>query len=403
MSPHRNSIHLLRIHISTTFLHPKTQLVRMAMRYGTVERRHCDWTSPDDTQAFARLFADSSRHRSPLLLTGFAAALGWSVAVERWRDPEYLRVMFDGVPRHLSGVTLSSRRYSHAEKRLATDADEDEDEDEDAASTDVSTVRSSLERAGETAPAAVQAEKAGLGGGHATPAWEQSARTASFAPGKFAPAHAHAPGGEHIEETCSWADGVDRVFRRASVDSFTRVDAKTTDAAGADAGADARLPAAPARGVYNRGEVEDTPPQPRVECTPGEDVPEEGEKEGAEERCCYMKSDMRPRLRADLLRFPDAAFFPSPPQRWRSSGDGSRTHSPSSPPPQVPPPLRTSGRLHSSATAAAAAAEGFKDKLAKVWVGQAGACTSLHFDLCHGGERERARCAHAAASLELHQ
>ena len=69
--------------------------------YGAVERRHCDWNDADDAQASAaaaaaRLFADSNRHCSPLLLTGFASALGWSAATERWGDPEYLRMAMEG-------------------------------------------------------------------------------------------------------------------------------------------------------------------------------------------------------------------------------------------------------------------------------------------------------------------
>lgn len=38
------------------------------------------------------------RRVAPLLLTGFARALGWSVALERWPDPVYLGPLLDGVP-----------------------------------------------------------------------------------------------------------------------------------------------------------------------------------------------------------------------------------------------------------------------------------------------------------------
>lgn len=270
------------------------------MPYGAVERRHCEWQTTDDSQASAATqaeaatrFAHTSRHRAPLLLTGFATALDWS-AVEDWPHPEYLGRLLDGIPGSFSGVKLSSTcRHPPAEERcrpLATAAD----------------------------------------GEHAGIARAAAVRTATFAPGQFAVANARKQNGEGdgrrkgaadkldasiiLEETCSWAEGIDRVFRR-------------TDSCGTAAMRDVT-------------DVVDT-----LEETTAETA--------EEERCCYMKSDMRPRLRADLANFPDAAFFPA-----AAAAPARRSKPP--------------------------ATEGFRDALAKVWVGQAGACTSLHFDLCHG-------------------
>jgi hypothetical protein len=106
--------------------------------------------------------------------------------------------------------------------------------------------------------------------------------------------------------------------------------------------------------VFRRTAVDGSATTADAPCTRPDDEEGAGEEEG---RCCYMKSDMRPRLRADLAHFPDAAFFSSPSASAAAA---------------------TSGRMKQPA------AEGFRDNLAKVWVGQAGACTSLHFDLCHG-------------------
>ena len=141
----------------------------------------------------------------------------------------------DGVPHHKCSVTLSSRGYRLAEKRLAPDdADDEADDDADTSTVGASfstSTRGLQQREGETT-AATRAEVAGVeaGGDNIVVAFEQSAtRTATFAPGKFNPARAggggaaggagaggdsSADGDNQTEETCSWSDGVDRVFRR---------------------------------------------------------------------------------------------------------------------------------------------------------------------------------------------
>ena len=240
------------------------------MIYGPVETRACDWSSSTNSAAAASLFHTENRCESPVLLTGFANALGWC-ALERWQDPTYFRQIFEGVPDQNSGVTLNSNDYASPNNR-----------------------------------------------------------TSNFAPGKFTQRLGDTQNRDEsqTEEKCVWAHGVDRVFRRRCDES----DASDCDAA-----------------------------------TKNKTLDEN------ENQCCYMKSDMRPRLRSDVENFPDHAFFPSP-------SDPSGPSDQRNPEPANPKPYRNAyGRKR-----APPEKERFHDVLAKVWVGQAGACTSLHFDLCHG-------------------
>ena len=138
-------------------------------------------------------------------------------------------------------------------------------------------------------------------------------RRANFAPGKFRLGSDHDSTEElyqPLEEKLSWANGVDRVFSRAGSEVVVITEKTQT-------------------------------------------LSSKIKKQNNKNRCCYMKSDMRPSLRVHLRKFPDDAFFGSSDDR------------------------QTSHRANKTT-------EGFRDALAKVWVGQKGACTSLHFDLCHG-------------------